>query len=290
MPQSGPAVLSVDVEDYFQVEAFADVVNRADWDSYESRVADNTRRLLDLFDEVPVKSTCFILGWVAERHPGLLREIVSRGHEPACHSYWHRPIFNLSPQEFREDTLRAKQVIEQATGLPVYGYRAPSFSVTNRSRWALDVLSELGFTYDSSIFPIRHDLYGIPDAPRAPFRTGALVEFPMTTFRLFGDSNLPVGGGGYLRILPFWYTRTGVMRAWREGLPLISYVHPWEIDPQQPRLPGRLTSRLRHYANLGGTAARLRRLCRLADFRSFRDSGLLEAAPPASFARQSVLA
>ena len=278
MLPSGPAVLSVDVEDYFHVEAFADIVNRPDWDSYESRVVANTHRLLDLFDQVPVKATCFILGWVADRHPGLVREIASRGHELACHSYWHRPIFQLSPEEFREDTYRSKQVIEQAAGGPVYGYRAPSFSVTDRSWWALEILAELGFKYDSSVFPIRHDTYGIPGAPRAPFRTGTLMEFPMTTFRLFGGSNLPVGGGGYLRIFPFWYTRMGVQRAWKDGLPLITYIHPWEVDPEQPRLPGRLISRIRHYTNLGKTAAQLRRLCSLAGFRPFRDSGLLEPA------------
>ena len=286
MPQCGRAIFTVDVEDYFHVEAFAEAVSRADWERYPSRVVDNTRRLLDLLDQEAVKSTCFILGWVAERHPALVREIAERGHELACHSYWHRPIFRLSLQEFREDTCRAKQVIEQAAGAPVYGYRAPSFSVTNRSLWALEVLSELGFQYDSSIFPIYHDIYGIPDAPRAPFRTGALVEFPMTTFRLFGDSNLPVGGGGYLRIFPFWYTRMGVQRAFKEGMPLIAYVHPWEVDPEQPRLPGRLTSRLRHYTNLGKTAARLKELCSLAAFRPFRDSGLLETAPRSDFPAQ----
>lgn len=283
MPEPGTAILSVDVEDYFHVEAFADIIDRTAWDGYPRRVDDNTRRLLDLFDQARVKATFFILGWVAERHPDLVREIVRRGHEPACHSYWHRPIFKLSPDEFRDDTFRAKQVIEQASGAAVYGYRAPSFSVTTRSLWALDVLAELDFHYDSSIFPIRHDVYGIPEAPRHPFRASRLVEFPMTTFRLFGRSNLPVGGGGYLRIFPFWYTRMGVARAWKEGLPLITYIHPWEVDPDQPRLPGRLASRLRHYTNLRKMAERLRRLCSLASFCPFRDSGLLETAPPSDF-------
>jgi polysaccharide deacetylase family protein (PEP-CTERM system associated) len=209
-------ILSVDVEDYFQVEAFAGVVDRSQWESFPRRVEDNTLRLLDLFDERGVKATCFILGWVAERHPRLVAEIVKRGHEPACHSYWHRLIFRLSPQEFREDTQRAKTCIEQAAGIPVYGYRAPAFSITAKSSWAPEILVELGFRYDSSIFPIKHDLYGVPDAPRAPFLlktpSGVLREFPMSTFRVFSGMNLPVAGGGYLRIFPYWYTSMGVRR------------------------------------------------------------------------------
>jgi polysaccharide deacetylase family protein (PEP-CTERM system associated) len=274
---SRPAVLSVDVEDYFHVEAFADVVARDQWPSFPSRVETDTRRLLDLFDTAGVKATCFILGWVAERYPGLVREIAGRGHEPACHSYWHRPIMQLTPEQFRSDTRRAKDAIEQAAGDGICGYRAPTFSITRRSLWALEVLAEEGFTYDSSIFPVRHDLYGIPDAPRAPFRTHGLVECPMTTFRV-GSANLPVGGGGYLRLLPYWYTTTGIRRAWSQGVPLITYVHPWEVDPEQPRIKGRLTSRLRHYTNLSRTAPRLARLCSWAPFRCFRDSGLLASA------------
>ncbi len=280
---SSPGVLSVDVEDYFQVEAFADRVDRGQWDQYPSRVEANTRTILDLFDECKVKGTFFILGWVAERYPGLISEIVRRGHEPACHSYWHRRVCTLSRQEFREDTRRAKDAIEAAAGAPVFGYRAPSFSVTRNSFWALDVLAELGFHYDSSIFPIRHDVYGIPDAPRAPFRvvtsTGAMVEFPMTTFRWLGSTNLPVGGGGYLRIFPFWLTRLGIERAGKDGLPLITYLHPWEVDPQQPRLAGRLTSRLRHYTNLRKTAARFREMTTFVRFSTFRDSGFVDTAP-----------
>lgn len=277
---AGAAVLSVDVEDYYHVEAFADVVAREQWPAYPSRVENNTRRLLDLLEAAQVKATCFILGWVAERYPGLVRQIAARGHEIACHSYWHRPIFRLTPAEFRQDTRRAKDVIEQAAGVGVAGYRAPSFSVTRKSLWAMEVLAEEGFAYDSSVFPVRHDFYGIPDAPRAPFRRSGIVECPMTTFRL-GRANLPVGGGGYLRIFPYWYTAAGIRRAWAEGLPLIVYVHPWEIDPEQPRLQGRLLSRLRHYTNLSQTAPRLAKLCTWARFRTFRESGLLESAPPA---------
>jgi polysaccharide deacetylase family protein (PEP-CTERM system associated) len=280
-------VFSVDVEDYFHVEAFSDVVDRTSWGGYACRVEANTQRLLDLLDECGVQGTFFILGWVAERYPQLVREIVARGHEPACHSYWHRLIYKLDRAEFAADTRRAKDVIEQAAGEPVFGYRAPSYSITMRSLWALDVLAEAGFTYDSSIFPIRHDVYGIPDAPRQPFlvttASGPIVEFPITTFRMVGEQNLPVGGGGYLRILPFWYTKLGYRRARAENLPLIAYIHPWEVDPDQPRIGGRRRSRLRHYTTLAKTHDRLRRLLALGRFSSFRGSGLAETARAVPF-------
>jgi polysaccharide deacetylase family protein (PEP-CTERM system associated) len=281
-------IASVDVEDYFQVEAFADIVQSSQWDTYPSRVVENTRRVLDLFDECGVKGTFFILGWVAERNPDLVKEIVRRGHEPACHSYWHRVIYRLTPQEFREDTQRAKDVIEQIAGEKIHGYRAPNFSITARSAWAPEILAELGFTYDSSVFPVHHDVYGVPGAPQVPFlletKSGTLVEYPMTTFRVGNSPNLPVGGGGYLRIFPYWYTRAGVRRVWKEGRPVVSYIHPWEFDPEQPRLPGRWKSRLRHYTNLNKTASRLKDLMRLGEFGSFRDSGLGEGAKPGSIA------
>jgi len=269
-------ILSIDVEDYFHVEAFAGVVDRSQWDTYPCRVEANTRRLLDLLAEKKTHATFFILGWVAERFPGLVREIVAGGHEAACHSYWHRLIYSLSPAEFRRDTRQAKDIIEQAAGVAVFGYRAPSYSITRRSLWALDVLADLGFRYDSSIFPIRHDIYGIPNAPRMPFRAktasgGPLVEYPITTFRM-GSQNMPVGGGGYLRIFPFWYTQMGIGRAKREGLPLIVYLHPWEVDPGQPRIAAGLKSRLRHYTNLGKMDGRLRRLLDELPFTCFRDS------------------
>src|SRR5581483_2854778 len=188
-------IFSVDVEDYYHVEAFAQVVDRSNWGTFVSRVEANTKRILDLLEEFKVSGTFFILGWVADRYPSLVREIVRRGHEPGCHSYWHRPIYRLDPREFRNDTLMAKTVIEQAAGSPVCGYRAPSFSITNRSWWALDILAELGFRYDSSVFPIQHDVYGVPTAPRQPFiATRALLEFPLSTFRLAGTINLPFAG------------------------------------------------------------------------------------------------
>ena len=276
-------VFSVDVEDYFHVEAFSDIVPRERWDSYPLRVESNTRRILDLLDHQGVEATFFILGWVAERRPALVREIADRGHEIACHSYWHRLIYKLTRDEFAEDTRRAKDVIEQAAGRAVTGYRAPSYSITRSSLWALDVLVESGFEYDSSIFPIRHDVYGIPDAPRGPFRidtgSGPLLEYPITTFRIGGSPNLPVGGGGYLRLLPFWYTRLGFNRARAEKLPLIAYVHPWEVDPSQPRLRGRARSHVRHYTNLSRMYGRLEALLALGEFSSFSKSSLAETAP-----------
>lgn len=272
-------VFSVDVEDFFHVEAFSDVVERSQWDAFPSRVAGNTHRLLDLLDAHEVEATFFVLGWVCDRQPHLVREIVARGHEVACHSYWHRPIFKLTENEFREDTRRAKDTIEQASGAPVQGFRAPSFSITRKSLWALGILAELGFTYDSSIFPIAHDVYGIPDGPRRPttVRTprGPLVEFPMTTFSIF-SRNLPVGGGGYLRILPFWYTQLGLRAAQKEGVPFILYVHPWEVDADQPKLAGRWRSRLRHYTNLDKMERRLHRLLERFSFTSFRASNLAD--------------
>jgi len=288
----GPNIASVDVEDFFHVEAFAGVIDRAQWADYTPRVEANTRRLLDLFDETGVRGTFFVLGWVAERFPGLVREIAARGHEPACHSYWHRLIYTLTPEEFREDTLRAKRVIEDACGQQVTGYRAPSFSVTRRCLWALEILAESGFRYDSSVFPVTHDVYGVPDAPRHPFivstASGPILEYPLTTFRVPWNGastgpNLPVAGGGYLRLLPAWYTRWGVHRAWDEGLPIISYVHPWEVDPEQPRVPAPFKSRLRHYTNLNRTASRLRELYALGDFGPFSGSSLATHAASYDF-------
>ncbi len=267
------SVISVDVEDYFQVEAFSSTVKRDKWGDYPSRVEVNTRRLMDLFDESGVKATFFILGWVADKHPQIVREIVSRGHEPACHSYWHRLVYCLTPDEFRSDTIRAKDCIEQAAGREIAGYRAPCFSITNRCPWAIEILAELGFRYDSSIFPIRHEWYGIANAPRKPFkistRSGMLTEYPIATFRLRRTPNLPVGGGGYLRLMPSWYTRLGIQRAWHEGMTVVAYIHPWEVDPEQPRVAASIKSRFRHYTNLTKTRERLSRLLAMGDFHPF---------------------
>ena len=271
-------VISVDVEDYFHAEAFSGVVPPDIWDGCASRVEPNTRRLLDLFAAHGVEATFFVLGWVADRHPALVRDIAAAGHELACHSYWHRLVYRLTPAEFREDTRRAKDAIEQRAGACVEGYRAPTYSVVARSLWALDVLAELGFTYDSSIFPIHHDRYGIPDAPCGPFvvrtASGPVTEYPIATFRLWGRTNLPFAGGGYLRLLPWWYTRLGLQRTRKEGLPVVAYVHPWEIDPAQPRLAASLGTRVRHYTNLKKTYRRLERLVAGGNFTSFRRSGI----------------
>ena len=203
-------ILSVDVEDYFQVEAFAGSVSRESWNEWPSRVVSNTQRVLDLFDEYNAKATFFFVGWVAEHFPHLVREVQSRGHELACHSYWHRTVYSLSPDEFRTDTRQAKRVIEDAAGAAVRGYRAPSWSITKSCLWALDILAEEGFTYDSSIYPIHHDLYGVPGAKRFPYTHAcgnglALREFPPATLR-FAGTNFPVAGGGYLRIFPSAFT------------------------------------------------------------------------------------
>lgn len=267
-------ILSVDVEDYFQVEAFARNISRREWDQWPSRVVANTYRALDLCDESGARGTYFTLGWVARKFPQLVREIHARGHELACHSFWHRPVFSLTPDEFREDLRDACDAIEQASGAAVLGYRAPSWSITQKSLWALDILAEEGFLYDSSIFPIHHDIYGIAGASRVPYCYEAggdrqLIEFPPATVRIRG-MNLPAAGGGYLRILPFQFTKWALRRMAREGAPaIIVYFHPWELDPDQPRIASRWKSRFRHYTNLSAMAPRLRSLLKDYSFQPF---------------------
>jgi polysaccharide deacetylase family protein (PEP-CTERM system associated) len=257
--------MTIDVEDYFHVSVFDGLVPRHAWGSMESRVCANTERLLELFDEAEITATFFVLGWVAERFPRLVRSIVERGHEIASHGSEHRLVYDMTPAAFRADVRRSKDLLESATGSQVYGYRAPSYSVTPRSLWALDVLIEEGFVYDASIFPIHHDRYGIPVSPRHPYvlnRSAALVEAPGSTVR-WGPFNLPIGGGGYFRILPYGWTRWGIRRLNEvEKLPAIFYLHPWEIDPDQPRLNAGRLGRFRHYRNLEKTEGRLRSLVR----------------------------
>jgi polysaccharide deacetylase family protein (PEP-CTERM system associated) len=270
--------MTIDVEDYFHVSAFDGIVPRHQWEQLESRVVGNTQRLLDIFTEYRVCGTFFVLGWVAERHPSLVRQIKDRGHEIASHGYGHRLVYDQMPAAFREDVRRSKSLLEDASGGPVLGYRAPSFSITARSLWALDILIEEGYVYDSSIFPIRHDRYGIPTSPRHPYaltRGGRrLIEAPGSTTTL-GPLNLPIGGGGYFRILPYQWTRWGIGRVNRsEGRPAIFYLHPWEIDPDQPRINAGLLGRFRHYRNLDRTETRLRQL--LSDFRFGRMIDVLE--------------
>lgn len=267
--------LSVDVEDYYQVAAFEDVVSRDDWPGFTPRVDRNTRRLLDLLGASSARATFFTLGCVAESSPGLIREIHARGHELAVHSWDHRSVKDQTPELFRADARRAKAVIEDLLGEEVIGFRAPTYSIVRETLWAADILLEEGYRYDSSVFPIRHDRYGIPDAPRFPWclrrRNGAsLVEFPISTVRVLG-TNFPFVGGGYLRLLPWAYIRWGMRRVTRtEGQPVVVYVHPWEIDPAQPRLPCGALTRLRHYRNLDKTEDRLTALCNEFRFASLR--------------------
>ena len=254
--------MSIDLEDYFHVEALSGVAMRDTWPNYASRFEANTRKVLELLARHSTRATFFVLGWAAERAPGLIREIAEAGHEIGCHSYWHRRIWQITPEEFREDTRRAVQVLADATGVQPRGYRAPTFSIDHRSLWAIDILAEEGFSYDSSVFPVRHDFYGMPTAPRSPFlwrcESGrALVEVPMPTFQALGR-NWAFGGGGYLRILPLAYNRWAIRRLSREEhIPVVVYFHPWEVDPGQPRLPVGLRSKLRHYTNLAGMESRL---------------------------------
>jgi polysaccharide deacetylase family protein (PEP-CTERM system associated) len=276
--------LTFDVEEYFQVEAFSSVIRKEQWDAYPSRVADSTRRLLDLLARRAVRATFFVLGWVAARHIALVRDIGAAGHELACHGYAHRPIYTMTPDAFREDVRRGKRAVEDAAGTPVLGYRAPTFSVVKDCLWALEILAQEGFVYDSSIFPIIHDRYGIRDAHRFPHQVslahGALVEFPITTVQIAGH-RLPLCGGGYFRLAPYRLVRAGLHRVNRhEGKPAIVYLHPWEMDPGQPRAPVGYLTRLRHSVNIHRTAAKLERL--LADFpfapvgEVLREQGLLE--------------
>ena len=265
-PQEEPRdFLSVDVEDYFHVEAFADVISRESWAAFSSRVRPNTERILRLFEEHGCRGTFFVLGWVAERDPKLVREIADAGHEVACHSFSHRRVVTLSPEEFRQDLRRARLVIEDAAGVRVRGYRAPTFSIGRENLWALDILSEEGFLYDSSIFPIHHDLYGFPGSPRFAYtvncQTGkSIVEVPMTTVMISGTS-WPVGGGGYLRLLPMSYTRWAIRRVHKiDHQPFVLYLHPWELDPEQPRIRAKWKSRFRHYTGLGVMETRLKQL------------------------------
>ncbi len=268
--RSGPGVpmtlrnaLSVDVEEYFQVAAFERTIDRAAWDSAKSRVEYSTHRVLDLFADRSVKATFFVLGWIAERHPSLIHRIVAEGHELASHGYDHTRVHQYTPVQFRDDVTKTKAILEDLGGVAIRGYRAPSYSINGRNLWALDVLHETGHVYSSSIYPIRHDLYGMPEAPRFAFRfkPDGILEIPVTTVR-WGGSNYPCGGGGYFRLLPYSLFRWALRRVnemdRQSGL---FYFHPWEVDPAQPRVQGApLKSRFRHYLNLNSMHDRLGRL------------------------------
>jgi len=310
-------ILTIDLEDYFQVHAFSDVIKFDDWDKFECRIERNTDRLLKILDDVAqnltfktqnsklndsvpspqhsLKATFFVLGWIAERYPGLVRRIQKEGHEIACHGYAHKLIYTQSKEEFRQDIRKSKAILEDITGSEVIGYRAPSYSITNKSQWAFEVLVEEGFKYDSSIFPIRHDFYGMPDARRFPFvislngnqnvevlilnyefnktlnsklnipNSQFIIEFPISTVKVFGQ-NVPISGGGYFRLLPYSIIRRALGSInGKEQKPFIFYIHPWELDFEQPRIKEvRLRSRFRHYVNLNKTESRFRKL--LEDF------------------------
>ena len=267
--------MTVDVEDYFHASALGR--RREEWDGLESRVVANTHKLLALFEHYEVHATFFVLGWVAERHPGLVKEIAALGHEVACHGFSHRLVYEQSPDEFRRESAHAKHLLEDILGAPVLGYRAASYSIVQRSMWALDALIDLGFVYDSSVFPVYHDLYGVPDAQRLPHRLAApsgrtIVEWPLSTVELLGYK-LPVAGGGYFRLLPYSVTRLALASInERERQPFIFYLHPWEIDPGQPRFPVGRLSRFRHYTNLARCESRLQKLLGEFEFGPVRDS------------------
>lgn len=263
--------LTFDIEEYFHAEVFAGVVRPEQWPTLESRVVGATERLLDLLDEARSRATFFVLGWVAERQPRLVRAIAERGHEIACHGYGHQMITRLSRAQFGEDVRRAKVAVEDAAGAAVVGYRAPTFSVVRETLWSLEVLVEIGFQYDSSIFPIVHDRYGMPDAPRFPHRLAAgpgmgIAEFPLSTVRALGW-RFPVAGGGYFRLWPYGVTAWALRHLnAHEGKPGMVYLHPWEIDAGQPRLPIGRRAQFRHSVNTGAsTVTKLRRL--LGEFR-----------------------
>jgi len=301
--------LTIDLEDYFQVNAFSKIIPFQDWGNYECRIERNTHRLLEILSDSGknpqseicnrILATFFILGWIAERYPGLIREIKRQGHEIASHGYDHQMISSVSPKQFREDVHRSKCILEDLTGAIVLGYRAPTFSITYRELWAIEILVKAGYRYDCSIFPVRHDTYGFPDAPRFPFRISlkgdgkvefspiyfmpgiiagtsfargltpgalSLIEFPPSTIRLYG-MNFPISGGGYFRLLPYPLIKRGLQRINRkENQPFIFYIHPWEIDPEQPRIRGaRIKAKFRHYINLDKNEEKFVKL--LTDFK-----------------------
>ena len=262
--------MTIDVEDYFHVSAFANLIQICDWDNYESRVENNTFKLLEILKTKNIIATFFVLGWVAERYPGLIKSIKNEGHEIACHGYSHQLIYNQEKKIFREETIRSKQILEDLIQEPVIGYRAASYSITKRSEWALDILAELDFKYDSSIFPVRHDRYGMPHSPVFPhlLKTSSgktIIEFPLSTVKVLGY-RLPISGGGYFRLFPYWLSKLGLKSINMGDRPFIFYLHPWEIDPEQPRIKANIVSRFRHYNNLNKCETRLKHLLSTFEF------------------------
>jgi len=274
-------LFSIDVEEHFHVSAFDRVLSRDAWDRQPSRVEASTDRLLDLLARHEARATCFVLGWLADRKPALVKRIAAAGHEIAAHGWWHRKVTQLEPEELRREVRDAKRLLEDLSGSEVRGFRAPSFSIVPGSEWAFDVLLEEGYTYDSSLFPIRRPDYGYPSAPTGPHQitrpSGTLLEIPLATVEVFG-MRLPAAGGGYLRQLPYALTRAAARQASERKLPGMFYIHPWEIDPDQPRLPVDWITRVRHYRRLGLTFARLERL--FSEFRFISVADWLASTPP----------
>jgi polysaccharide deacetylase family protein (PEP-CTERM system associated) len=276
--------ITVDVEDWFQVSVFRNVIDYRDWGHQESRIIPNICRILRLFEEYRVKGTFFILGWIAQRYPEIVLTIKKYGHDIGSHSYSHRLIYEMSRNEFADDLDRSISALEDVTREKVRSYRAPSYSITQESLWALEILSERGIRYDSSIFPVKHDVYGMAGVPRFPFRLGftngnKIIEFPLSTIRVCGG-NMPIVGGGYLRLFPFWFIRSGIRQLNKSGKPAIVYFHPWELDPHQPRIQVKFTSRFRHYSNLEATEGRLRRLLSEFQFASIEEALELSEIKP----------
>ncbi len=257
--------LTFDIEDYFQVEAFKQYIAFDEWPGYQSRVVQNTRKITNILDERNVKATFFILGWVAERFPEMVRQITEDGHEIATHGYAHDMVYTQTQEVFAQDLARSIQILEQISGTKVIGYRAPTYSIIEEAFWAFDELIRQNLRYDSSIFPIVHDRYGVPDSDRFPHMinrdsVGTLHEFPLSTLRLW-KWNFPIAGGGYLRLFPYWMVKSGVASLNRQQKPAIIYLHPWELDPDQPKIPNiPAKTRFRHYVNLHKTAGKLRKL------------------------------
>ncbi len=268
-------ILSVDVEEWFHPEALQHLFPSDGWDKQEERVEGNVDMLLDLFARKQARATFFILGWVASRHPEMVRRISDAGHEIASHGNRHRMLTRLTPESFKSDLAESKKILQDLSGSPVIGFRAPTFSMVKDTFWAWDILLEMGFRYDSSVYPIWHDRYGVPDAPRAKYtaleKNGKkLIEFSMPTIKIAGK-NFPFGGGGYLRIFPLWFTRYAIKKFNKEGYPAIIYMHPWEFDRTQPRLKlGFLQSR-RHYYNIGKNYDKLTKLLDYGEWISFKD-------------------
>lgn len=283
-------IFTVDVEEYFQVHAFEGVIRRNEWDDLPSRVAQNVDLILELLNEHNALGTFFVLGWVADRHPHVVRRIAEAGHEIASHGWWHYRVTSLEPDEFREDIRASKSLLEDISGRPVTGYRAPSFSITPESQFAFDVLLEEGYLYDSSIFPIRRSNYGWPGAPPIPHvrqcASGSLIEFPLAT-SLWGPFRVPAAGGGYFRQFPFAVSQRAFREHDAQGIPGVFYIHPWELDVEQPRIRVGPLSHLRHYRGLRDTQSRLTRLLRDFTFTSIaarlgQGTQRLKIEPPVS--------